>query len=69
MRKIALVSLIIFVGLSSASLWEDQFGARPIGFGRAFVAVADDGYAPIWNPAGIELYKDRTLTATFSRLY
>ncbi|MFQ5769194.1 MAG: tetratricopeptide repeat protein [bacterium] len=29
------------------------FGARPSGLGDAFVAVADDGNAVYWNPAGI----------------
>ena len=29
------------------------FGARPAGMGDAFVAVADDGNALYWNPAGI----------------
>lgn len=28
-------------------------GARAIGMGGAYTAVADDGYAPYWNPAGI----------------
>ncbi len=48
---------------------EDEFGARPLGMGRSFVAVADDGYASVWNPAGMDFFKDRTLTGMFSRLY
>jgi len=28
-------------------------GARPLGMGDAFVAIADDGSAPNWNPAGM----------------
>src|SRR3972149_5404206 len=30
-----------------------QLGARAIGMGGAFVAVADDATAPYWNPAGM----------------
>ena len=28
-------------------------GARPLGMGRAFVALADDGTAGYWNPSGL----------------
>ena len=28
-------------------------GTRPLGMGEAFVAVADDGSAIYWNPAGL----------------
>src|SRR5213083_1097212 len=30
-----------------------QVGARALGMGGAFVAVADDATAPYWNPAGL----------------
>ena len=30
-----------------------DLGARPLGMGGAFVAVANDGNAGYWNPAGL----------------
>lgn len=38
------------------------YGARAIGMGGAYTAVADDGTAPYWNPAGISQIKILTLT-------
>ena len=34
-------------------LWEAGFGARPLGMGGAFTAVADDANAIFWNAAGL----------------
>jgi hypothetical protein len=50
------VSLIIFC---TAAVWGDSVGqgARAIGMGGAYTAVADDVYAPYWNPAGITQIK------------
>jgi len=48
---------------------EDNLGARPLGMGRAFVGIADDGNAPLWNPAGMSFYKERIVSGMFSRLY
>jgi len=32
---------------------QPEIGARPLGMGEAFLAVADDGNALLWNPAGL----------------
>ncbi len=48
---------------------EDNLGARPLGMGRAFVGIADDGNAALWNPSGMSFYKERILSGMFSRLY
>jgi len=40
------------------------FGARPLGMGSAFVALANDVHAILWNPAG--LVEAQFLEATFS---
>ncbi|MCK5832504.1 type IX secretion system membrane protein PorP/SprF [bacterium] len=48
---------------------EDNLGARPLGMGRSFVAIADDGNAALWNPAGMSFYKERIISGMFSRLY
>ncbi len=38
-------------------------GARALGMGEAFVAVADDGTAGYWNPAGLVFVKQREVSA------
>lgn len=65
-----LTLLIVILAMSAfAQDIEDNMGARPLGMGRAFVGIADDGNAPLWNPAGMSFYKERILTGMFSRLY
>ncbi len=41
------------VGTIAASFLEIDVGARAVGMGGAFVAVADDATAIFWNPAGL----------------
>ncbi|MDH4069558.1 MAG: PorV/PorQ family protein [Ignavibacteria bacterium] len=41
------------VGTSAAKFLSIPVGARALGMGGAFVAVADDASAMFWNPAGI----------------
>jgi hypothetical protein len=36
-----------------AAALDAPFGARPAALGRAYTALADDAYAPVWNPAGL----------------
>jgi hypothetical protein len=63
MRKIILTSLIILaaatlVGASSVvDLTEIGVGARPLGMGKAFNSIADDGSAAFTNPAGLNSAK------------
>ncbi len=40
-------------GTSAATFLELGFGARPLGLGEAYVAVADDVSALHYNPAGL----------------
>jgi hypothetical protein len=44
-------------------------GARPVGMGGAFTAVADDSNAPLYNPAGIVQIQTHELSATYANLY
>jgi len=60
--------VVLAVGLFAQDI-EDNMGARPLGLGRAFVGIADDGNAPMWNPAGMSFYKERIVSGMFSRLY
>ncbi|MCD6595116.1 type IX secretion system membrane protein PorP/SprF [bacterium] len=68
-RYFALGFLLILVLSVWAMNIEDEYGARPLGMGRTYVSIANDGYASLWNPAGMDFFKERTLTGMFSRLY
>jgi hypothetical protein len=43
-------------------------GARPLGMGGAFVAVADDVDSPYWNPAGLSRVKFYEITTMQTKL-
>src|ERR1019366_6857649 len=38
---------------SGATFLEIPVGARPAALGSAYSALADDAYAPVWNPGGL----------------
>jgi len=69
-----LTRLLIIFSLVAPSLVEAAFldggwGARPIGMGGAFTAVADDSNAPLFNPAGITQIQGHEFTAMYARLF
>jgi hypothetical protein len=43
------------------------YGARPMGMGGAFVALADDANALLWNPAGLAGLQGSQLTGMYTR--
>ncbi len=45
--------VVLLVGTAGANFLEVEVGARPMGMGGAFVAIADDVTALHWNPAGL----------------
>jgi hypothetical protein len=47
------LTLVLTVGVVQANFLETELGARAMGMGGAFVAVADDVTALHWNPAGL----------------
>ncbi len=47
------VALLLLAGAVQANFLETELGARAMGMGGAFVAVADDVTALHWNPAGL----------------
>ena len=49
------------VGTSAAAFLRIPVGARAIGMGSAFTAVADDGSAMFWNPGNIANFQKSTL--------
>jgi len=44
-------------------------GARPLGMGGAFVAIADDANAAFYNPAGLGWQSGITVTSLFARQF
>ncbi|MBW6514675.1 MAG: UPF0164 family protein, partial [Candidatus Syntrophosphaera sp.] len=44
-------------------------GVRPLGMGGAFAALANDGSAIYWNPAGIAQIRESELSAMHAFLY
>ena len=49
-------------GKPGANFLRFGVGARPVGMGGAFVAVADDVNSIYWNPAGIAALKNKEIT-------
>jgi hypothetical protein len=47
------IALLLLAGAAQANFLETELGARAMGMGGAFVAVADDVTALHWNPAGL----------------
>jgi len=66
---VALLSLpvllsVLWAPVARADKYAGEFlklgvGARALGMGEAFVAVADDASAPYWNPAGLIHLRER----------
>jgi hypothetical protein len=50
---VALILVVAFAAAAPANFIEIETGARAMGMGGAFVAVADDVTALHWNPAGL----------------
>ncbi|MFA4843913.1 MAG: hypothetical protein WC632_03055 [Candidatus Margulisiibacteriota bacterium] len=60
-KRLLITSLILALTVNSAFAF---FGTRPMGMGGAFTAVADDANAPYWNPAGLALNPEVSLTGS-----
>jgi hypothetical protein len=59
---------LCLAGVDAAPYLRLGAGARSLGMGGAFTAVADDATATIWNPAGLPAVKDLTFTVFATRL-
>ena len=53
------------VGVTGAQFLKIGTGARPMGMAGAFTAVADDGYAGYWNPAGFARNQNHEIASTY----
>ncbi len=60
---------MVTCGLCFAEFEDIGAGARPIGMGSAFVALADDAHSVYYNPAGIAGIGRKTFTAGYNKLY
>jgi len=78
MKRIAVISLALIMVLSAAafadgigafSAFKNGIGARALAMGGAFVAVADDATAVVWNPAGLASLSDTRLAGMSTDLY
>lgn len=64
------LALTIFVSMSYAAPFEPLgYGAAAKAMGGAYAALAEDGTAAYWNPAGLALVKDPQFTASYEDLY
>lgn len=67
---LALACLPAFIPAARAQVPSQVFtGTRPLGMGEAFVAVADDGNAIFWNPAGLARLDGYRLSLARSNLF
>jgi hypothetical protein len=68
----AIKALVIFliclfcVGSAQAGFERRDQGARPIGMGGAFVAIADNAWAIVFNPAGLTQLRGDEIAAFYS---
>jgi len=60
-KKFLILSLLLVFSFQSCFA---LFGTRPMGMGGAFTAVSDDANAPYWNPAGLALNPEVSLTGS-----
>jgi hypothetical protein len=78
MKRMMIVSLALIMvlsalavadGIGAFSAFKSGIGARALAMGGAFVAVADDATASLWNPAGLALLDDTRLAGMSTDLY
>ena len=78
MKRITVVSLALVMVLSAVALadgigafsaFKNGVGARALAMGGAFVAVANDATASLWNPAGLAQLDDTRLAGMSTDLY
>jgi hypothetical protein len=63
---ILLLVCLFCVGSAQAGFERRDQGARPIGMGGAFVAIADNAWAIVFNPAGLTQLRGDEIAAFYS---
>ena len=66
---IFLLCLAGFAGGAIAGNTDTGLGARAAAMGNVFVAVANDSYAPYYNPAGCAIIKNVNIGTTYGMYY
>ena len=65
---VVLLAPVCFAGVNAAPHLGMGSGARSLGLGGAFTAIADDATSTIWNPAGLPAVGDLTITLSSARM-
>lgn len=66
---VSMACCLIFLSSVAESSFDDRGGVRPMGMGGAFVALADDTSAIMFNPAGLGQIKKAEFAAAYDKLY
>lgn len=67
---IAIFSIFMLISDVTSQVRNQMFiGARPLGLGETFVAIADDGNAAYWNPAGLPTMRRMEINSMYANLY
>lgn len=69
MLIMVLSAIAVADGIGAFSAFKSGIGARALAMGGAFVAVANDATASLWNPAGLALLDDTRLAGMSTDLY
>ncbi len=74
MRMLRLAALLVLTSPASraaetASFLDIGVGARALGMGGAYTALADDANSLYWNPAGLAKLEKREFTASHAEMY
>jgi hypothetical protein len=63
-NRLSICALILVFSAGQIFANFETYGARPMGMGGAFTAIADDVNAAYWNPAGLALNPEVSITAS-----
>ena len=66
---LALLIVLVLVLINEGSIGQVPIGARPLGMGESFVAIADDANAISWNPAGLVQLRQQAINGMYTDLY
>ncbi len=67
---VSVLSFVVWGALAHSAAFEPLgYGAAAKAMGGAYVALAEDGTAAYWNPAGLALVKQPHFTASYEDLY
>ncbi len=66
---LTVIAIVLNIQIAQAAFKDCGWGTRPAGMGGAFVGVANDSNAPLWNPAGIAQMKNAESSFMYSTYY